>query len=154
MHRPTLWAKQVLTGTDSLAVIRRFRLWQEISISGNAQVHVPLCFSWRWCSSCIQLSLKPSTEYPWMLTCKLRWSKNVCEHHDCPHHVMLGSMNPQCCVMLGLAIFLEEWIERRQGRTSQWLFTDGQTKPNSPEKEIKMKVTRCKGVCTGPLGRL
>ena len=30
-------------------------------------------------------SLKPSTEYHWMLTCKLCWSKNVCEHCDCPH---------------------------------------------------------------------
>jgi len=54
-------------------------------------------------------------------------------------------MNPHYCVMLGLAIFLEEWIERGQGRASQWLFTDGQTTPNSCTQEIKVEVTRCKG---------
>ena len=65
-------------------------------------------------------SLKQSSEYPWALVCTLRWSKNVCEQRDCPPQIMLGSMNPDYCVMLSLAVFLEEWIEQGQGRMSQW----------------------------------
>ena len=64
-------------------------------------------------------SLKQSSEYPWALVCTLHWSKNVREQHDCPPQIMLGSMNPDYCVMLSLAVFLEEWIEQGQGRMSQ-----------------------------------
>jgi hypothetical protein len=89
-------------------------------------------------------SLVQSTEYPWMLMLKLRWSKNVNEHRDCPHQAMLGSMNPLFCVLIALAIFLEVWIERGQGRTSQWMFTDGVTTANSPPEEIEKETDRCK----------
>ena len=58
---------------------------------------------------------------------------------------MLGSMNPDYCVMLALAIFLEEWIAQGQGRTNQWLFSDGSTTTTSPEEEISKEVDRCKG---------
>ena len=58
---------------------------------------------------------------------------------------MLGSMNPDYCVMLALAIFLEEWIERGQGPTSQWLFSNGSTTTTSPAEEISKEVDRCKG---------
>ena len=86
-------------------------------------------------------SLKQSSEYPWALVCTLRWSKNVREKRDCPPQIMLGSMNPDYCV----AVFLEEWIEQGQGRTSQWLFSDGTTMVTSPEEEIQKEVDRCKG---------
>jgi hypothetical protein len=90
-------------------------------------------------------SLQQSSEYPWALLCTLRWAKNVREQRDCPPQIMLGSINPNYCVMLSLAIFLEEWISRGQGRTSQWLFSDGNSMVHSPEKEIQKEVDRCKG---------
>ena len=34
---------------------------------------------------CFKTSLVPSVQYPWALTCKLRWCKNVCEARECPH---------------------------------------------------------------------
>jgi hypothetical protein len=89
-------------------------------------------------------SLQQSTQYPWMLMLKLRWSKNVREHCECPFQVMLGSMNPLFCILLGLSIVLEEWIERGKGRVSQWMFTDGVTTANSPAEEIKKETKRCK----------
>ena len=90
-------------------------------------------------------SLKQCSEYPWALVCTLHWSKNVREQRDCPKQIMLGSMNPDYCVMLSLAVFLEEWIERGQGRTSQWLFSNGTTTLTSPEEDIQKEVDRCKG---------
>eukprot|EP00804_Cyclotella_cryptica_P017932 CCRYP_001288-RA/>CCRYP_001288-RA protein AED:0.36 eAED:0.36 QI:0/-1/0/1/-1/1/1/0/305 len=90
-------------------------------------------------------SLKQSSEYPWALVCTLRWSKNVHEQRDCPPQIMLGSMNADYCVMLSLAVFLGEWIQRGQGRTSQWLFSDGTSTVTSSEAEIQKEVDRCKG---------
>jgi hypothetical protein len=58
---------------------------------------------------------------------------------------MMGSMNIVYCVLLGLAVFLEDWIEGGQGRTSQWMFTDGSTTINSPVEEIAKEVKWCKG---------
>lgn len=58
---------------------------------------------------------------------------------------MLGSINPDYCVMLASTIFLEEWIERGQVRTNQWFFGDGSTTATSPEEEISKEVDRCKG---------
>lgn len=57
---------------------------------------------------------------------------------------MLGSMNPDYCVMLGLSVFLEEWIQQGPGRTSQWLFFDGATTTNSTDDEIDLETARCK----------
>ncbi len=91
-------------------------------------------------------TLKKNLEYPWALVCTLRWSKNVHEQRDCPPKIMLGSMNPDYCVMLSLAVFLEEWIEWGQGCTSQWLFSNGTTMVTSPEEEIQKEVDQCKGV--------
>jgi hypothetical protein len=57
---------------------------------------------------------------------------------------MMGSMNPVYCVLLGLGVFLEEWIEEGQDRMSQWMFTDGNTTINSPAEEIAKDMKRCK----------
>ena len=88
--------------------------------------------------------LKLSSEFEWMLMLKLRWSKNVNEHRDCPFQAMLGSTNPLYCVLLALSIFLEDWIEQGQGHTSQWMFTDGVTTSHSTPEEIKKETKRCK----------
>jgi hypothetical protein len=53
-------------------------------------------------------------------------------------------MNPLFCVLIALVIFLEVWIERGQGRTSQWMFTDGVTTANLPPEEIEKETDRCK----------
>jgi hypothetical protein len=90
-------------------------------------------------------SLKQSSEYPWALVCTLCWPKTVREQRDCPPQILLGSMNPDYCVMLSLAVFLEDWIEQGQGCTSQWLFSDGTTMLTSPEEDIQKDVDWCKG---------
>ncbi|KAL7513414.1 hypothetical protein ACHAXN_010510, partial [Cyclotella atomus] len=89
-------------------------------------------------------SLVPSMQYQWALMCKLRWCKNVREPRECPHQILLGSMNPDYCLMLSLSVFLEAWISQGQGRTSQWLFSDGVTIASSADDEIDRETNRCK----------
>jgi hypothetical protein len=100
---------------------------------GNDAAHVFMSVLW------------PSTEYSWLLMHQLRWSKNFLEHCDCPHQIMMWSVDPVYFVLLGHAVFLEDWIEQGQGRTQQWIFTDGSTKITSPVEEIAKEVKRCKG---------
>ena len=40
-------------------------------------------------------------------------------------------MEPQTCVYLGLALWLEEWLEFGTGNQSQWLFIEGKTTTDS-----------------------
>lgn len=89
-------------------------------------------------------TLLASSIYLGFLTTKLRWSKNVRERRDCPKQILLGSMNPVFCVLLSLAIFLEQWIGNGAGMSSQWLFCEGTTTPQSPVKDMKKEVDRTK----------
>ena len=70
-------------------------------------------------------NIEISSEFPWTLTAKFRWSKNVHEERDCPKQIMLGADDPTYCVLLALAIFLESWIENGGGTVGPWLFCEG-----------------------------
>ncbi|KAL7528434.1 hypothetical protein ACHAWF_002554 [Thalassiosira exigua] len=96
-------------------------------------------------------TLKVSSQYPWTLTAKFRWSKNVREHRNCPHQIVLGAMNSLYCVLLALAIFLKYWIESGEGLTSQWLFCEGITTKESPTKEMDLEADRVKERLYGAL---
>lgn len=89
-------------------------------------------------------SLCASSLYDGVLTARLRWSKNVRERRDCPTQIILGSMNPTYCVYLSLAIFLEQWIGDGTGVSSQWLFSEGITTPQSSEEDMIKEVNRTK----------
>ena len=89
-------------------------------------------------------TLAVSTQYPWTIVTRLRWSKNVRERRGCPIQILLGSMDPNYCVLLALAIWLEHWVERGEGAVSQWMFADGITNRTSPVKDQKKEADRCK----------
>ena len=76
-------------------------------------------------SKVFKSKLKRSIQHPDFLTVQMSWSKNVSEERDCPNQILLGSMNRKWCVLLSLSFFLEKWIRDGDGRTSQWLFSDG-----------------------------
>ena len=46
-------------------------------------------------------------EHPFTLKSKMRWSKNVLEERKSPDQIIIGSMDPNFCVLLGLALHLE-----------------------------------------------
>ena len=67
--------------------------------------------------------LMENAEFPFALLCKMCWSKNVMEESDAPDQILLGAMDPDFCILLVLAIFLEHWIENGDGLHSKYVFT-------------------------------
>jgi hypothetical protein len=52
-------------------------------------------------------NFQANLRYPETLLGKLRWSKNVRDERDCPFQILIGSMDPFFCVLLGLGLHLE-----------------------------------------------
>jgi hypothetical protein len=55
--------------------------------------------------------MKRHSKYDFAMALKVTWSKNVREFRACPDQILLGSLNIHFCVLLHLALYLEEWIE-------------------------------------------
>ena len=53
-------------------------------------------------------------------------------------------MSTKYCCVLGLSLFLEEWIGDGQGSVSQWLFADGKSDPSSILDEQDKEALNCK----------
>jgi len=68
-------------------------------------------------------SLHVHPKFDFALQTKMMWSKNVLEERDCPPQIMLGSANPAFCIILSLAIYLEERFSRF-GMNSKYLYTE------------------------------
>ena len=64
-------------------------------------------------------------------------SKNVNDERDAPYQILIGSMDATYCVLLGLAIHLETWIESGKANNA-YVFDLG---TNNPEN-AKSKVAR------------
>ena len=62
-------------------------------------------------------------KFDFALETKMMWSKNVLEERDCPSQIMLGAANPVFCIILSLAIYLEERFSRF-GIQSRFLYTE------------------------------
>jgi hypothetical protein len=56
--------------------------------------------------------LQQSDQFPFALTIRMRWSKNVFEERDAPPQIVLASMNSLHCVHLALAVYLELFLGR------------------------------------------
>ena len=56
-------------------------------------------------------------------------------------------MEPRTCVHLGLALWLEEWLEFGAGNQAQWLFIEAKTMMNSAadlqDKEAEAGKAKC-----------
>jgi hypothetical protein len=53
---------------------------------------------------------------------KLCWSKNVQEERDAPDQILMGAMNKLYCVLIGLATWLEYWIDSGYGQNNEFVF--------------------------------
>ncbi len=64
------------------------------------------------------------------LQTKVYWSKNVFEERDCPDQILLGSYDPDFCLLLSLGLYLEQWFIVGNGVQCELLFADepGNTK--------------------------
>jgi hypothetical protein len=61
-------------------------------------------------------------EFPFALATKVRWSKNVLEERRCPDQIIFGSMDPENCMQLGMALYLEQYLDRFPD--ADYLFTE------------------------------
>ena len=77
--------------------------------------------------------LMENAEFPFALLCKMCWSKNVLEERDAPDQILLGAMDPDFCILLVLAIYLENWIEHGDGLQSKYMFT-GDLDDGAPDR--------------------
>ena len=47
-------------------------------------------------------------QFPFALKARMRWSKNVLEERSAPPQILMGSNDPDFCVLLNLGLFLEQ----------------------------------------------
>ena len=67
-------------------------------------------------------NLTKSEDFDFTLRGKLNWSKNIHEERDAPNQILIGAMDPLYCVLLGLAVFLEIFIESERGQLTPYIF--------------------------------
>jgi hypothetical protein len=73
----------------------------------------------------LEEDLKVHPEFPFALQAQFHWSKNIMDERQTPNQIVLGSMDPNFCVLLALAIFLETWYKHDYGLSNQFLFGSG-----------------------------
>ena len=73
-------------------------------------------------------------DFDFALKTKVRWSKNVMEERQCPPQILLGAMDPLFCLLLNLAVYLEEMLCRDPNQL--YLFTDS-VSDNAPKNLIQ-----------------
>jgi len=80
-------------------------------------------------------SLRVHPQFKFALQTKMRWSKNVLEERDCPPQILLGAANPVFCIILSLAIYLEERFSS-YGTHSRFLYTED-VNDSAPKRAVK-----------------
>ena len=65
---------------------------------------------------------KGHPRYPFALSTTVRWSKNIHEERQCPDQIILGSRDPNFCMLIQLSIYLESYLE--QFPEAEYLFTE------------------------------
>ena len=66
-------------------------------------------------------NLTSNLEHPYTLKSKMRWSKNVLEERERLGQIIIGSMDPNVCVILALTLHLEHSVFE-QSVDSPYLF--------------------------------
>jgi hypothetical protein len=119
----------------------------------NFQVHmlarIDCCTQWQ------KKHFKPHTKYPeFAAQTRLAWSKNVNCESEAPWQIMLGSHDPNFCVFVGLAIWLEYYIGAHPTYLSPYVFdfSGDFRRPHGGKKANKLVQTKLKLVYAGEIG--
>lgn len=78
-------------------------------------------------------NISPNSRFPFAVNCQLCWSKNVREERRAPHQILLGSGDSRYCILLGLGLYLELFIERGDGLLATHVFVE----PGDTPKRVK-----------------
>ena len=89
------------------------------------------------CSKLRVKDLKPHSMYDFALKLSIKWSKSIRDERMCPDQLLIGSFDHDLCVLLALALFLEEWINQGSasaGKEAAFLFTSDSNPKKGPAK--------------------
>jgi hypothetical protein len=75
------------------------------------------------------------------LQTKVFWSKNVLEERNCPDQIFFGSQDPDYCILLALAVYLEIWFTDKNGNYSTLLFSDEKGNSNETVSRLKSRYS-------------
>jgi hypothetical protein len=81
-------------------------------------------------------------DFDFALKGRLNWSKNVHEERDAPNQILVGAMNRGYCVLLGLAIHLEMFIESGEGALTPLVFGIGDGGDDNDIEKIANKTNK------------
>ena len=105
-----------------------------------------------------KMNLKPNSRYPDLLLARLNWSKNVREERDAPNRILIGAMDPDYCVLLGLGLHLETSISQVSSE-SPYVFNFGTANPQNANTFVSNTLRNkiilgedFKALFDGPLG--
>jgi hypothetical protein len=60
--------------------------------------------------------------YDFALQTRVRWSKNVVDERKCPDQIILGANDPNWCILIHMAVYLESFLAMHPGE--KYLFTN------------------------------
>jgi hypothetical protein len=72
-------------------------------------------------------------QFPFALKTKVRWSKNVRDERNCPDQILFAAADPQFCIHLALAQYLEVFLDKYPAQ--HFLFTES-VGPNAAKNLI------------------
>ena len=76
------------------------------------------------------------------LQTKVSWSKNVLEERECPDQILIGAMDPDFCVLLGLACYLETRFSTHQPAPAGRRFLFGEQDDDDEAVRINERYQR------------
>ena len=79
-----------------------------------------------------------NVQFPFALTFKINASKNISHEGQITEQIMLGSMNPQFCVLLNLAIYIELVLDGTHDGDREYIFGSGGKNEASKRKFSKI----------------
>jgi hypothetical protein len=86
--------------------------------------------------------VKVHNHFDFALTVRLRWTKNCLEERDAPEQIVLGSSDPDFCVLIALAIYIQYSLEFTNAAHSNYLFCDTEETPDNVKKQMQDTLRR------------
>ena len=86
-------------------------------------------------------------QFPFVLKCRTRWSKNVKKMQHCPEQIILAADDWRICTVLWLAIYQETWLKEHPD--VKFMFTDNPDDEKGPSNINKRYASRVAKVCWG-----
>ena len=98
-------------------------------------------------------ALQHNTAFDFALSCRMTWSKNICDKRGLPEQIILGSMDAWLCSLLNLVLFLEiEGAASALFVASKFLFGNKKGHQNiSNQLNIAINSTLFEKGCNGNL---